>query len=117
MRRVVYQFRLLFLPVALLVFCLPGLTANPESEGQLRGRVRNTAGQPVADARVWLVGRTDSGITLRNRQTDKDGRFELKSLPPGIYAVRVSRTSLFSAAIRHRRIRIFSSLIIRGGTG
>lgn len=96
MRRVVYQFRRLIFPVALLVFCLPGLAANPESEGLLRGRVRNTAGQPVADARVWLVGRTDSGITLRNRQTDKDGRFELKSLPPGMYAVRVSRTSYVS---------------------
>ncbi len=96
MRRVFYQFRLLVLPAALLVFCLPGLAANPESEGQLRGRVRNTAGLPVADAKVWLVGRTDSGITLRNLQTGKDGRFELKSLPPGLYAVRVSRATYVS---------------------
>lgn len=69
--------------------CL-SVSAGQKSESLLRGRIRNQAGQAVSGARLWLVGRTTSGVILRNLRTGKDGRFEMKALPPGDYAVRVS---------------------------
>ncbi len=62
-----------------------GLLAG-EVNGSVEGRVFDAESQsPLARAEVVLVG-LDPRAT-----TDREGRFVLSEIPPGIYALRVSR--------------------------
>jgi hypothetical protein len=56
-----------------------------QATGVVVGRVVNTAGQPVAGARVMAKKQSDSGVdqTLANDLTDRDGKFELKGIESG----------------------------------
>lgn len=99
--------------------------AEETGKGQLRGQVRGLEGKPVAGARVWLVGRTAAGPTLRNLLTDREGRYELGSLPPGLYAIRVSmeayepkvEQALRLASGQERRVDFLLKPAPKAGTG
>src|SRR5260370_27180479 len=52
------------------------------SSGAIHGVVRDETGAPVAGATVSVVGPTTSVAV-----TDRDGRFELRTLSPGPYLV------------------------------
>jgi hypothetical protein len=57
------------------------------SPGAIHGVVRDETGTPVAGATVSMVGPTTSIVV-----TDRDGRFELRTLSPGPYLVHAHRS-------------------------
>jgi hypothetical protein len=68
----------------------PGEAASVVTErfAELRGRVRDGAGDPVADAQVEIRGGTFArGLSLL---TDAEGEFHVPNLPSGDYRVRVT---------------------------
>jgi len=80
----------LILAGAFLVVPFALLQAADEQGNQLHGRVRDSQGNALAGANVWVIGQTKSDVELKNVHTDKDGRFTVDSLPDGLYAVRIS---------------------------
>lgn len=94
------------LSVGLSGDAIPSLTVG---RGQpLRGRLLDAAGDPLANARVWVQLREPDGDDLRPRAevddhidmdkfmplhsdavTDSDGRFEVPALPPGVFEIKV----------------------------
>ena len=65
------------------------VTVDLKSGGKVFGRVTDRAGQPVPDTRVFLLdGETGTRAEVNAVQTDKDGRYAVKGIPPGNYAVR-----------------------------
>src|SRR6516164_5245777 len=83
------------------------------ASGAIRGQVQDEAGLPVAGALVSALG-SATAVDV----TDRTGRFELRSLPPGPYLVRArlsgfiaprgqvvqvlpSGNALFSISVRH----------------
>ncbi len=75
--------RILLLAVAAL---LASLTAWAQSSttGVIEGRVRDQAGNPVAEASVSGAANRAPSTTV----TDSEGRYTLANLPPGTYKVR-----------------------------
>lgn len=75
-----------------LVVAALGFTALPassqETTGQIRGRVRDVSGAPVGNARIVAMGRELLGT--RTAVSAADGVYQLFSLPPGMYSVRVT---------------------------
>ena len=65
--------------------------------GSIQGRLRNSNGEPVAGASVFLE---DTGhSTLAETKTKEDGGFVLADLHPGAYALRAEKSGLRSAAV------------------
>jgi tetratricopeptide (TPR) repeat protein len=65
--------------------------------GSIEGRLRNSNGEPVAGASVFLE---DTGhSTLAETKTKEDGGFVLADLHPGAYALRAEKSGLRSAAV------------------
>ncbi|HMD33279.1 MAG TPA: carboxypeptidase-like regulatory domain-containing protein, partial [Candidatus Acidoferrales bacterium] len=71
-----------------LVFLLQAPAAFAQSAGAtLRGQVTDPSGSAVIGAHVtvtWATGQVSAA------DTGRDGIFEVKSLPPGTYAVKVT---------------------------
>jgi hypothetical protein len=76
-------FRVLPLWVAAFLVSLSA-SAQSSTTGVLEGRVRDQAGNPIAEATVTGVGNRAPSATV----TDKQGRYTLANLPPGNYKVR-----------------------------
>jgi hypothetical protein len=75
--------RVLALLAATLLTSL-SVWAQSSTTGVIEGRVRDQAGNPVADATVSCVANRAPESTV----TDKQGRYTLANLPPGTYRVR-----------------------------
>lgn len=60
-------------------------TATAQQHGEIRGRVLDPSGQPLPMATIS----TEVSGHLYGTTTDMDGKFVLKPLPPGLYAVRI----------------------------
>jgi Carboxypeptidase regulatory-like domain len=58
--------------------------AQSSTTGVIEGRVRDQAGNPIADATVTGMGNRSPSVAV----TDKQGRYTLANLPPGNYKVR-----------------------------
>jgi outer membrane receptor protein involved in Fe transport len=71
---------------SLAVACLFALSAwaQTSTTGVIEGRVRDQAGNPVADATVTAVANRAPASAV----TDSQGRYTIANLPPGIYKVR-----------------------------
>jgi tetratricopeptide (TPR) repeat protein len=86
---------------------LPLAFAQTQSTQQLdvasiEGRLRNSSGQPVAGASVFLEDKGHATPTqtqtLARAQTKEDGSFALAGLHPGVYSLRAEKVGLQSAA-------------------
>ena len=71
-----------------LAFALP-LVAQDQSPSVWRGSVRNSAGAPIAGAKVRLMGGA-----VAESETGPDGTFRLPALPPGQYKLTVEAAGL-----------------------
>lgn len=71
--------RLLFLAVITVFFCV-SLFAG--TTGKLAGRVKDSAGNPLAYVNVLIKGTQIGG------QTDEKGKFMIINIPPGTYTIR-----------------------------
>src|SRR5947208_910497 len=80
---------------ATMALLLPASVLGQTITGNIRGRVSERGGSPVASATVTAVN-VETGFT-RHTLVDADGRFRLLGLPPGNYRVRAQ-------AIGHRPI-------------
>jgi hypothetical protein len=70
--------------------CAPHASAQSETDGAIAGRVLNSAGTPVADARIIARG-TDNGIVAEAR-SGKQGDFLVVRLPVGGYQLTVEQS-------------------------
>jgi outer membrane receptor protein involved in Fe transport len=70
--------------------CLIALSAwaQTSTTGVVEGRVRDQAGNPVADATITAVANRAPAAAV----TDAQGRYVLSNLPPGTYKVRAEAT-------------------------
>ena len=69
--------------------------AQSSTTGVVEGRVRDQAGNPVADATVTGAANRAPSATV----TDSEGRYTLANLPPGIYKVRAEATGKASVIL------------------
>lgn len=98
---------------AVLAF-LPVAFAQTQSSQQLEvasieGRLRNSHGQPVSGASVFLEDKGHATLaqsqtvaetqTLAQTQTKEDGSFALAGLHPGVYSLRAEKSGVQSAAV------------------
>ncbi|HEX4825056.1 MAG TPA: TonB-dependent receptor [Candidatus Polarisedimenticolaceae bacterium] len=75
--------RMLFASAAACLLALSAW-AQTSTTGVIEGRVRDQAGNPVADATVTAVANRAPAAVV----TDAQGRYTLSNLPPGTYKVR-----------------------------
>lgn len=73
---------------AVLLALLSALPSYPQSTGELRGKVVDTAGHAVVSAFV-IVTAEDTSV-MRAATTDENGEFEFASLPVGNYHLEVT---------------------------
>jgi hypothetical protein len=92
----------LFLPpcitafaLALLIVCLPTVSAAQNPNGALRGEIQDVSAARVAGARI-VAQSLDSSID-RRIQADERGEFRIEGLPPGLYRVIVTATGFAQA--------------------
>lgn len=83
--------RISLLVALLFVVVRQSAAQNSETGATIRGKVLDRAGQPVQHAQVIVAerGGTERGGTERRGTVDVEGRFAVRSLAAGIYAVRV----------------------------
>jgi len=86
--------RILSLCAAALLVSLTAW-AQSSTTGVIEGRVRDQAGNPVADATVTGVANRAPSATV----TDSEGRYTLQNLPPGIYKVRAEASGKASVIL------------------
>src|SRR5258705_11568330 len=85
-----------FLGLALsLVLCLAASALGQETTGEIQGTVKDQTGAVVPNVSVNIKG-VNVGFS-RTAQTDSDGVFHARQVPPGIYTVSTEATSGFAA--------------------
>lgn len=78
-----YTLIILLIPTLILFFAAAIIMAD--EYGTITGQITDSqTGQPIIGATVLLVG------TNRGAQTDADGKFTIKRVPPGSYAVKIT---------------------------
>lgn len=89
--------RLVFIALTVLLLSLPSATALGQGTSAQRrdamtveGTVRNSAGEPVADATVLLEGKDHSNFA--EMKTRADGIFVFSVFDPGTYILRVEKS-------------------------
>lgn len=67
--------------------------APPVDTGMLRGLVLDPEGEPLADAAISVIQERPEGAGRQARwtRTNADGYFEIPSIPPGIWSLRLAR--------------------------
>lgn len=75
--------RAVALAALLPALVVPGVTAQAQEPATVRGKVTNVAGQPVANAQVFVTG------TQLGGQTGADGTFIIPRIPAGSVTIRV----------------------------
>ncbi len=60
---------------------------NTHFDGRVSGRVTDAEGRLLAELKIDLIGAAGPGISLKGvwAHTDREGRYELKGVPPGRY--------------------------------
>ncbi len=71
------------------LFLAVSIPAQETSTGEVRGRVLDEQSQPLANATISLRNRANGSVI--KTQTQRDGRFLQRGLPPGRYDLTVSR--------------------------
>ena len=74
-----------FWPLIIALFAVAGLQAQPATQATCSGVLRNTAGAPIAGAKVRLSAKGHKA----EASTDADGQFHLPNLPVGLYHLAV----------------------------
>jgi hypothetical protein len=82
------------------VLILGAMSFAQETGGEIQGTVKDAQGAVVPNAAVTVKG-LDVGIT-RTAQTDSDGFFRIRQLPPGVYNVTTDAVSGFAAQTKER---------------
>ena len=83
---------------ALLGMIPAGISAQTPQQGTLTGRVTDApTGQPLANAQIAIVG------TNLGAQTNSDGQYTIRSIPPGAFQIRALRGAV--PRTRHARHR------------
>src|SRR5436305_13508794 len=78
--------RVVFICAAALLLLWPGrIAAQQTRQGEIRGRVADTSGNPVPDVTV-IVRNTTTG-TQHEANTDQNGEFLITGIEPGRYAL------------------------------
>lgn len=72
--------------LAILIFVLAGLARAQSTTGTLRGQVTDPSAAGIEGATILA---TNSNGDSKGGSTAKDGTFEIKDLPPGMYQVKV----------------------------
>ncbi len=85
----------LLLSIITTVLFLNALMFGQETTGEIQGTVKDTAGAVVPNATITIKG-VSVGLT-RTIQTDDNGSFRARQLPPGSYTVTVEAVSGFAA--------------------
>ena len=98
--------RRVLLPAAIALLGLAatsgGAAAQNVTTGQVRGRVSNPEGQPIASASV--VARNSQTGLERSALSDAQGGYIIRLLPPGIYTVRAEVIGYRPAEIEGVRV-------------
>ena len=79
----------------LFVFCLSFSVFAQETTGEIQGTVKDSTGAVVPSVTVTIKG-VNVGIT-RTAQTDSDGFYRVRQIPPGTYIVSTDATGGFVA--------------------
>ena len=78
-----------------LVLCLAGLAFGQETTGEIKGTVKDQTGAVVPNITVTIEG-VSIGFK-REVQTDGNGAYSARQVPPGIYKVSIAASSGFAA--------------------
>ena len=81
-----------------LVLCLTASAFGQETGGEIQGTIKDPTGAVVPNFTVTIKG-VDVGIN-RTIQTDSEGFFRIRQLPPGTYTVSSEAVSGFAAQTR-----------------
>ena len=82
--------------VLLIVFCFSLSVFAQENYGEIQGTIKDSAGAVVPGVQVTISG-VDVGLN-RTIQTDDQGYFRARQLPPGVYKVEAAAVSGFNGA-------------------
>lgn len=78
-----------------LVLCLTASAFGQETTGEIQGTVKDQAGAVVPNVSVTIKG-VDVGFN-RTAQTDENGFYRARQIPPGTYTVSITASSGFAA--------------------
>ena len=88
-----------FLLLTLVVLTLPRLLSAQTPTGIINGKVVDPNGAVVANATVKVIEKsTNRAITL---QTNSEGFYEARNLPPGAYTVQVEQAGFSTATVEN----------------
>jgi len=93
--------------VLLLVVCLGGalpVWSQSASSGTIAGTVTDQSNAVVPGAAVML---TDTATNVeRTTNTNKDGRYILVDVPPGVYNITVTKTGFATTKTEHQEVKV-----------
>lgn len=95
--------------VLVAIFLLVPDAVGAADSGQLLGLVRDPAGAALADVRLVLTGSHGE----RAVASDKNGRFRVDDLPPGIYILRIEEEGFFPVVYKPVHVRIGRATTLR----
>ena len=90
--------------VMVAMLCASTLAHTQETTGEVRGRLRSASGDPIAGATVSAS--SASLLGTRRAVSAADGVFQLLGLPPGTYALRITRLGFRPMVIDSVRVRL-----------
>ena len=96
-------YRMLWLAILASLLVPAGAPAQARA-GQLAGTVVDFAGRPQMGASVWITAQNRIGSAAFQSRTNRDGHFETRALPAGIYSVRVTLAGFLPAIDRNVRV-------------
>jgi type 1 fimbria pilin len=104
-----FKLALVLLLVVSLGSVLPAW-AQSASSGTVAGTVTDQSNAVVPGATVTLTDTTTN--TVRTTTTNKDGRYTVVDVPPGIYNVSISKTGFATTKTEHQEVTVGSSLTL-----
>src|SRR5436190_4709160 len=86
--------------ILLATIALAAPAAQDSKTGTIIGKVVDTSGNPVENCAVTATENAKKMREIYQSTTDKDGKFEIKNVPPGDYNVNARPTDAKSKAIK-----------------